>query len=143
MSDANKAIVARLYEEVLSQGDLELVDELVSPDLVNHSVPPGLPPGIEGFRQQASMIRDGLPDLRTNVDDMIAEGDQVVTRWTGTGTHQGELMGVAPTGKTITVSGVGIHRIADGKVVEFRDIFDQLAFMQQLGAIPGPDQGGN
>ena len=143
MSDANKAIVARLYEEVFSQGDLELVDELVSPDLVNHSVPPGLPPGIEGFRQQASMIRDGLPDLRTNVDDMIAEGDQVVTRWTGTGTHQGEMMGVAPTGNTIVVSGIGIHRIANGKVVEHRDVFDQLDFMQQLGAIPGPEQSGN
>jgi steroid delta-isomerase-like uncharacterized protein len=143
MSDANKAIMTRLYEEVISQGDLELLDELVSPDLVNHSVPPGLPPGIEGFRQQVSMIHGGMPDLRTDVDDMIAEGDQVVTRWTGTGTHQGELMGVAPTGKTITVSGVGIHRIAAGKVVEHRDFFDQLDFMQQLGAIPRPDQGGN
>ena len=87
------------------------------------------------------MISGGLPDLRSTVDEMIAEGDQVVTRWTGTGTHDGELMGIGATGKTISVSGIGIHRIADGKVVEHRSLFDQLGFMQQLGAIPGPDQG--
>lgn len=139
MSERNKAISKRIFEEIYSRGNLDLIDELVSPNVVNHTAPPGLPPGTEGFKQQVSMIRNAMPDLQSNVDDLIAEGDKIVTRWTGTGTHLGEMMGIPPTGNTIVVSGVNVERIANGKVVEHWSVFDQLDFMQQLGAIPGPE----
>ena len=138
-TEQNTDICKRIFEEIYSQSNMDVVDELVSPDVVRHNAFTGLAPGIEGFKQEVSMIRNTMPDLQSVPDDMIAEGDKVVTRWTGTGTHQGEMNGIPPTGKTIVVSGINIERIANGKVVEQWSIFDQLDFMQQLGAMPGPE----
>ena len=133
---ANKAISSRVNEEIFSEGNLAVADEVLAASYVDHNAPPGFPPGVEGFKGQFTMYRTAFPDLRIVVDDMIAEDDKVVTRWTASGTHQGELMGMAPTGKEVTVQGIAIDRIVDGKIVEHWDVFDQLGMMQQLGMIP-------
>jgi predicted ester cyclase len=134
--EENKAIVRRIYDEVINGKNLEVIDELCSPDIIDHTAPPGTPKGIEGVKQSMGMFLTAFPDLHITIEDCIAEGDKVVTRYTFRGTHQGDLMGIAPTGKRVTVSGIAIDRVVDGKGLEHQEIFDQLAMMQQLGVIP-------
>ncbi len=145
MSEENKAILRRVNEEVFSQGNLDLVDELLSPDYVLHD--PGLPGGelrgTDSFRQQwVSMFRNAFPDLQLSVEDQIAEGDTVVTRYTGRGTHQGELMGIPPTNNEVVVSGTIVSRVSGGGIEEEWNNFDALGMMRQLGVIPPPGQAG-
>jgi steroid delta-isomerase-like uncharacterized protein len=144
MSEENKAILRRVNDEVFSQGNLDLVDELFAPDYVLHD--PGLPGGelrgTEHFKQRwVSMFRTAYPDLQLSVEDQIAEGDKVVARYTGRGTHQGELMGIPPTGNEVSVGGIIISRVSGGRVEEEWNSFDALGMMQQLGVIPPPGQG--
>lgn len=136
MSEENKAFMRRFYAEVFNAGKLELIDELLAPDFVDHEEMPGLPPTREGVKQAFAMFRNAFPDLQVTAEDMMAEGDKVVARITMTGTHQGEFMGLAPTGKKIAVSGIDIIRFAGGKAVEHWGQTDTLSLMQQLGAIP-------
>jgi steroid delta-isomerase-like uncharacterized protein len=138
--EENKAIVRRLLDEVINKGNLDVVDELVARDYVYSA--PGSPEmrGPEGFKQLISMYRSAFPDMQMTEDDMIGEGDKVVSRWTATGTHRGELMGIPPTGKRATVTGIIISRIAGGKVVEDHEVLDSMGMMQQLGVIPAPAQ---
>ena len=96
--------------------------------------------GIEGLKQFVSMIRSALPDLRITLEDDIAEGNKVVSRWGAQGTHQGELMGIAPTGNHVAITGITIHRIENGKIVEEWENWDALGLMQQIGAIPSPEE---
>ena len=138
MSAENKAIMRRLIEEGFNKGDLEVFDELVSPDFVNRSAPPGVPATREGWKQSSSMLRAGFPDMQLHIEDEIAEGDLVTTRFTGHGTHQGELMGIPATGNEASFSGINIARIAGGKVVERWEEFDMLGVMVQLGFVPPP-----
>lgn len=140
MSEENKAIARRLVEEAFVGGNLDLVDELVTPTYTPHdpASPPGLPDGPEGVKLLIQGYRSAFPDLRISIDTQIAEGDYVTTRWTATGTHQGELMGVAPTGKQATVTGITIDRIENGQVAESWDNWDTFGLLQQLGAIPAP-----
>jgi len=138
MSDENKAIARRVQEEAFNQGNLAVIDELVSADYVDHDLPPGFPPGREGFKQMVAMYRAAFPDVQMTIDDVVAEGDKVVMRWTAKGTHQGELMGIPPTNKQVTVTGVDINRLAGGKLAEHWGHFDQMGMMQQLGVIPSP-----
>ena len=141
--EENKAIALRLYEEIINTGDFDKADEVISPDLVDHEETPfPVPPGIEGFKQGFSTFREVFPDLRMDVQDMIAEGDKVVARLTVHGTHQGEFMGMPPTGNPIEVTATDIFRIGDGKIVDHWGNFDDLGMMQQLGAIPPPGQTG-
>ncbi len=135
MSAENKAIVRRLIEEGFNRGNLEVYEELVAPDFVNHSAPPGVPPTREGWKQIAAMFRTAFPDLHLHIEDEIAEGDLVTTRFTGHGTHQGELMGIPATGKEVTFSGINIARIAGGKIMERREEFDMMGMMVQLGVV--------
>jgi len=139
--EENKALVRRTYEEVLNNGDLDVADELYAREYVYTS--PGSPElrGPEGFKQLVRMLRGAFPDLRFTPEELIAEGDSVVSRWTGRGTHQGEFKGISPTGKQVTVTGMVIHRLANGKFVEDREELDALGLLQQLGAIPsaGPE----
>ena len=137
MSAENKAIVRRLIEG-FNRGDLDVFDELAAPDLVNHSAPPGIPPTREGWKQGAAMFRTAFPDLHIHIEAEIAEGDLVTTRFTGHGTHQGELMGIPATGKEVTVSGINIARIAGGKIMERWEEFDMMGMMVQLGVVPPP-----
>ena len=141
MSEQNKAIVRRLMEGCFNTGDLAVIDELCSTDYVSHD--PGQDVrGPEEFRQQGTMYRTAFPDdIQVTIKDQIAEGDMVVTRWTGGGTHKGQMMDIPPTGNYVTVTGIDISRIESGKIVESWSNFDQLGMMQQLGVIPAPGQG--
>ena len=137
MSEENKAIARRFIDEVINKGDLGVIDELVSPSMVDHSAPPGLPSGPEGTKQMLTMSRTAFPDPNGTLQDLLAEGDKVAVRYTIRGTHQGDFMGIAATGKKVTIEGIEIDRIEDGKVVEHWESMDMMALMQQLGAVPG------
>jgi steroid delta-isomerase-like uncharacterized protein len=138
MSEENKAIVRREIEEVFSaQGDLDVADEIFAPEYVGY---PEDVRGPEGAKETAKMYRNAFPDVQLSIEDQVAEGDKVVTRWIGSGTHQGEMMGIAPTGNQVRVDGMTISRIEDGKIVEEWEIYDALGMMQQLGAIPSPEE---
>ena len=135
--EENKAITRRFLDEIFAGGNLELVDELFAPNFVLHD--PSVPQevrGLEAMKQYITMYRTAYPDTHFTVEDQIAEGDEVVTRWTGQGTHQGELMGIAPTGNRVTVTGIEIDRISGGKIEETWVNYDALGMMQQLGIIP-------
>ena len=136
MSEQNKAAQRRLYEEVFNKGNLSVIDEVVSPDIVDHNPGPGVPPTREGFKQFVSTNRAAFPDIRIEVNDILAEGEKVVARFTMRGTHRGELMGIAPTGKQVTVSGIDILRWEGGKAVEHWGNMDDLGLLQQLGVVP-------
>jgi steroid delta-isomerase-like uncharacterized protein len=142
VSEENKALIRREVEEVFSaQGDLEVADEIFAPEYVSHD--PQSPEdvrGPEGAKEFAMMYRNAFPDVQLSIEDQVAEGDKVVTRWIGRGTHQGELMGVAPTGNQVRVAGMTISRIEEGKIVEEWEIYDTLGMMQQLGAIPSAEE---
>ena len=138
MSDQNKALARRNVEEIWNQGNLSVIDELVAPNATFHdpSVPGGKFTGPEGFRQFVQIYRGAFPDVRITIEDLIADGDKVVSRWTATGTHKGELMGTAPTGKRVTVTGCNIEQYQNGKVVEGWASYDMLGMLQQLGVVP-------
>jgi steroid delta-isomerase-like uncharacterized protein len=132
MSEQNKA-VARAVFDAFNTGDLDELADVVAADAVDHDpYNPYAEEGLEGLKKMIGMYRQAFPDLSLTIQDQIAEGDKVVTRWTATGTHQGELMGAAPTGKTTSVGGVGIDRIQNGQVVEAWGYWDALGMMQQL-----------
>ena len=137
----SKALARRLIEEMFNRGNLEVADELYAPDYVNHD--PGNPEeirGPEGIKGYVGVHRTAFPDLQLTIEDQVAEGDRVATRWTGRGTYQGDLMGIAPTGRRVTATGITIDRISGGKVVETWTNFDVMGMMQQLGVIPSPEQ---
>ena len=120
----------RLVEELMGGGDVSLVAEILSPDFVEHEeLPPGTPSGYEGFAQYVTMLHAAFPDFTLTVEDMVAEGDKVTVRHTGTGTHEGEFMGMPATGKSITIPGIDILRVKDGKVVEHGGLTDMSAMM--------------
>ena len=115
---ANKELVETFIQELFTKGDLDAVDRHLAPGFVNHDSPfPCAPDGPEGMRQAAVLYRAALPDWHSDLDQMIAEDDIVVERFTASGTHQGDLMGVPGTGKAIVLRGINIFRIADGKIV--------------------------
>jgi steroid delta-isomerase-like uncharacterized protein len=139
-NEDNKALVRRFFEEVWNKGNLNVIDELDSPNYVDHDAPPGLPAGIEGQKQFVKMYRTAFPDLRITVDDVISEGDKVVTRWTARGTHNGPLMEIPKTGKKVTVTGISENRVVNGKFVEGWNSFDQMSLLQQIGQVPATTQ---
>lgn len=132
MSDSNKSIVTRAYSEV-SKGNLDIIDELVSADLVEHEVTPGIPPTRDGVKQMFAGMRAAFPDFELVADDMIAEGDKVFVRATMRGTHRGDFMGIPASGKKVTVPVADFFRISEGKFVEHWGISDMGSMMQQLG----------
>jgi len=138
MSQENKAIARRVVDEGFGKGNLGAIDELIAPTFVNHdpAQPADLPSGPEGVKQSITMYRAAFPDLRINVEDQIAEGDRVVTRWSASGTQQGDLMGVPATGREARATGITIDRIEGGKITESWTNWDTLGLLQQLGAIP-------
>ena len=141
MSEQNKAHIRRVIEEVYNRGHLDLVDEVAASDLVIHAGPQDIR-GREGARQYVAALRAGFPDLRFTIEDQIAEGDMVVTRWTARGTHTGQFQSIPATGKQIRLMGTDIDRMIDGKVVECWAHVDELGLMQQLGAIGADGAGG-
>ena len=137
-TEENKAIELRFFEEVVNKGNLAVLDELLAPDFVDHSAPPGIAADREGYKQFFAMAHSAFPDFHSTLEDMFAEGDKVVQRFTASGTHKGEWMGIVPTGKQMTISGIAIHRITGGKIVEDWTNMDMLGALQQLGVVPAP-----
>jgi steroid delta-isomerase-like uncharacterized protein len=135
--ESNKAIMRRYFDEAWNQGKLDVLDELVAPTYVNHSPGmPGLPPGPQGLKPVFTLFLSAFPDLRYTIEDQVAEGDRVVTRYTMRGTHRGDFAGIAPTGRAVTVTGIQIERLENGQIMEHWRASDDLGLMQQLGRIP-------
>ena len=135
----NKALAHRFHEEIFSQGNIALIDEICDTNWTFHdrSYPQReWPRGPEGAKQLVNLYRAAFPDLQFTYEDQIAEGDKVVSCWTARGTHKGDLMGIPPTGKQATITGITIMRIANGKIAEDWANFDVFGMLQQLGAIP-------
>jgi steroid delta-isomerase-like uncharacterized protein len=134
----NKQLVDTFIQELFSKGDLDAVDRYLDPDFVHHNPPaPGAPDGPEGFRYAAAMVRRACPDWHSDVHQLVAEGDLVVERFTASGTHRGELMGVKATGNTLTLPGINIFRVRGSKIIERWGCLDQAGLMRQLGLLPG------
>jgi len=138
MFENNKAVMTRFYE-AWNARDLDAFEEIFAPDAVDHDMqnPFAEIRGAEGARRTAEMYHAGYPDSRIEVHELISEGDLVVSRWTGKGTNDGELMGIAPTGRSVTVAGITIARIASSKISETWTCWDALGMMQQLGVAAG------
>jgi len=134
-ADENKALVRRFVEEFWNEGNTTAADELMAADAEIH-MPTGEVVDLDGLKGFAATWRGSFPDWHSTFEDLIAEGDRVAERWTGRGTHRGELQGIPPTGKRVEAPGSVFYRIVDGKIVEFRGQFDLMSLMQQLGAIP-------
>jgi steroid delta-isomerase-like uncharacterized protein len=135
MSERNKELVRRVIDQAVNGGNLMAADELIASDYVYHEATAGEKRGREGFRHLVITYRTAFPNVRLTVNQQIAEGDWVVTRWTATGTHRGKLFGTPPTNKLVTVEGIVISRIADGKIAEEFECYDALGMMRQLGTV--------
>ena len=133
--EQNKMLARRLFEEVWNGKNLAVLDELVAPNFVFHNSVQTLY-GPEGFKQFATTYHNAFPEAYFTIEDVIAEGDTVALRWTARGAHKGELLGIPPTGKEVTVSGITITLLSNGKSVESWGEFDALGMLQQIGVIP-------
>jgi steroid delta-isomerase-like uncharacterized protein len=131
-TEENKALIRRLYDG-LNRGDLAAMDALIAPDFAYN----GQVIGPEGVKQHITATRAAFPDLSWTIEDMLADGDKVVTRYTYSGTHHGELMGIPPTGKSFRATGIAIDHIAGGKIADEWETRDTLGALQQLGVLPG------
>jgi predicted ester cyclase len=139
--EKNTAATRRFFDEVMSKGNLKVIDELVADNYVEHYVPdPKVPANKAGLTQIMTMFRTGFPDLQVIVEDIIAKGDKVWVYTIMRGTQKGEFMDIKATGKKIEVKGVDIIRFANGKAVEHWGVSDDYAMLQQLGVIPMPGQ---
>jgi len=137
MSDQNKDLAKRFYDEVVNTGDVDRVPDFCTEDFVDHEEgPPGTPDGIEGVKAFVQMFHAGFPDLQATVEDVLGEGDRIVARVRFTGTHEGEFMGVPPSGKRIDVETIDIVRLEGDKAAEHWGVTDNMKLMQQIGAIP-------
>ena len=134
-ADANKAIIRRFYAEVISAGDLSRVEEFIGPEYLDHNAEgAGRGPGV--VRAHVQALRQTFPDFRLQIDDVICEGDRVVTRVSGQGTHKGAWMGIRPTGAVVQVKGINIDRIADERIVEHWGEADTTGMLLQMGVDP-------
>lgn len=134
----NKALLRRYKEDILNSRDINALDQVAAADYLDHAAFPGQAPGLEGLKQRAATLFRAL-DPQWTIHDIIAEDDTVVLRWSHTGTHLGEILGIPPTGKTFTLRGIDMYRVRDGKIAEHWNVVDMFAFCQQVGAIPGPE----
>jgi steroid delta-isomerase-like uncharacterized protein len=136
--EANCALVRRFVEEVFNAGNFDAVNEILAPDYTHHDpTTQEFGSGIEGFKRLIGYYREAFPDLEITLDDQFAAGDRVVDRWTGRGTHRGELMGIPATDRPAIATGISIHRIAGGRIAETWNNYDAAGVLRQLGAIGG------
>jgi steroid delta-isomerase-like uncharacterized protein len=136
--EANKAIVRRYKVDILNSRDLEALDQIVSVDYLDHAAFPNQGPGLDGLKQRVVTLFQAL-DPHWTIQDIVAERDIVVVRWSHSGTHRGEFLGMPPTGKDFTLRGIDIYRISDGKMAEHWNVVDMFGFCQQIGVVPhGP-----
>jgi steroid delta-isomerase-like uncharacterized protein len=139
-TETNKTVLKRFFEELFTRGNLSVADEIVGANYVNHNAVPGETPGREGLKGFVTYLRTAFPDIHFTVEDQIAEGDKVVTRWRVTGTQQGEFAGIPATGKPVNVTAINIHRVSNGQIQEAWLNWDTLGMMQQLGVVPAPSE---
>jgi steroid delta-isomerase-like uncharacterized protein len=137
-TEQNKATVKRYYEEVLNGRNVDLVDDLAVEDYVENDPFPGQGNGRSDLKARAQLILDAFNPLRFTVEDVVAEEDQVVVRWSQVGTNSGSFMGMPPTGREFSINGIDIHVLRDGRMAEHWHVVDQLGLLQQLGVIPAP-----
>ncbi len=135
-SENNKAAIRKFLEEVINQNRMDRANDLVVEDFVELDPLPGQRQGREGLKAVLGMMRAAFPDIRWTAEEMVAEGDKVVTRFTWTGTHRGEFLGIPATGKSVSVKGVVIDQLEGGKMSNSRMLMDSLGLMQQLGVVP-------
>ena len=141
-TEQNKATARRWFFDIIKKGQLAVADEIFAANHIihdPHAPPSGWPNGPEGLKMVASVFGGGFDDWNITLEDQIAEGDKVASRWTASATHTGPLQGMPPTGKAVRVTGVNVARFAEGKIVESWSNFDMLTLLQQLGAIPTPE----
>ena len=138
LEEQNTRTVRRFVEEYQTRADEDAFAEIMAPDVVDHSRPPGIAEGAEGVRQQFDGFRAAFPDFAATILRQVAQGDLVVTHKVFRGTHRGELMGIAPTGRDVTIEVIDIVRLEDGRIVEHWNVVDRLGLLQQLGALPQP-----
>lgn len=137
MSDANKQVVRRIYDEVFSQGALDVIDEVVSAGAIDHAPPPFPIDDVrEGLKEFTRQMRAAFPDLRIGVNDLVAEGDKVAVYYTMEGTNQGDFMGMPATGARVSIDGFDLIRVQDGICTEHWGVFDNGSLIEQLGAGP-------
>jgi steroid delta-isomerase-like uncharacterized protein len=137
MSEQNKTNVRRLFEEVWNKGNVRVADELFAPTYIhNDSSTPDEGRGPEGEKKRVTLYRNAFPDIRLTIEDITAEGETVVARWSCRGTHKGDFNGIAPTGKQVNITGISIARFTNGKMTEGFVNWDALGLMQQLGVVP-------
>jgi steroid delta-isomerase-like uncharacterized protein len=127
-----RELVERLHGELLASCDLAALDRFFAPDVVSHNMPPGFPPGIEGVRRFFATFQAAFPDLTVRVDEVVAEDDRAAVATTIEGTHEGELLGIAPTGRRVSVTGIDLVRVARGRIVEHRGLTDTVGLLRQL-----------
>ena len=144
-TEENKAVVRREFEEMFNQeGNLDAAEEFYAPNYVGHEPTTGDIKGVEGAKQFAAEYREAFPDLTITIEDQLAEGDKVVTRFTARGTHQGEVEDLGPaTGNRMEITGITIEQFGDGKIVQDWTNFDALGMMQQLGLVPEAQEAGS
>jgi predicted ester cyclase len=143
MSAENKVIARRVREGIWNGEPLSVVDQLFDVNCISHIADPITPDfgrGPEGFKKLVTLYRSAFPDARTIINDILADGDKVMVGWTAHGTHHGEILNLAPTNRRVTVSGIDIYRIFNGKIEETWVSWDALGLLQQLGAIPALEQ---
>jgi steroid delta-isomerase-like uncharacterized protein len=134
---SNKDVARRLYDEVFNGRRVEVLDEIVALDYEEHDPFPGQATGIDGFKKRIAILVDAL-DPHFTIEDVIAEDDRVVVRWTNSGTNVGDFLGMPATGRPFTIAGIDIYRVEDGKLAEHWHVVDMLAQLQQLGYFPAP-----
>lgn len=135
-TDTTKLIARQYIDGLWNRGDLATADTILAADFVENIPFPGQEPGPEGYKQLVTQFRTVFPDLHFTIEELIAEGDRVMVRWSGRGTHRAELAGIPATGKAITMTGIDIFQITNGQITERWGERDTLSLMQQLGAIP-------
>ena len=128
-----RELVERLHAELFASRDLGVLERFFAPDVVSHNMPPGFPAGIEGVRRFFETFRDAFPDATVRIDEVVVEGDRAAVATTIEGTHTGELLGMAPTGRRVAVTGIDLVRVHDGRIVEHRGLTDTVGLLRQLG----------
>lgn len=133
--EGNRAVIARLFADVLNGGRLEILNRIIAPNYVEHSPAPGQAPGVAGVRAKIAGLRAAFPDIHFTLEAMVAQGDLVAARWHFTGTQTGKLGEIAPTGRSVRVDGIDFYRVVDGRIAAHWACEDQLGLLRQLGAL--------
>ena len=141
MTTRNAELSRRIFEDVWNRKDLKAIDDIIAADYVHHDANSPAATGIDGYKQFVSYYMNAFPDAHFTIEDAFTDGENEVTRWTVTGTHEGELAGIPRTGRRFTATGISIGRIANGKIAESWNSWDALGMMQQLGIVPAEAKG--